>query len=123
MTQYIITIQKSTHHKKWSLLKRGETLTLVEKVGDGHLGARVGLWLNGKKIAYCSGGGYDMRGTNIGSYLSTLPNAQKIMKKAYVAKCYGVHYSESKKRYYVDGACGLSSMEAVFGVSVRSFKA
>lgn len=116
----VITITKSKRHKKWSILKRDESITLIEKVSDGPNGARVGLWLNGKRVAYCSGGGYDMRHTNVANYLATLPDAQKILKKA----CgeYGVFYSESTKRYGMDGACGYSSVEAAFGVNISSMR-
>lgn len=120
MEKYAITITRS-ERKPWSVLDNTTVLSLIEKVGDGPNGLRVGLWQYGNKVAYCSGGGYDMRGTNLASYLSTLPNAQEVMRIAHENKVYGVHFSTDKNRYWANGACG--TVEDIFGVSVSSMKA
>jgi hypothetical protein len=114
----IYTIER-TKNGGPSVLKTGDRLTVVVRVGDGPSGARVALLHRGQKMAYCSGGGYDMTGTVFADFLETLPTAQRTLKAAHERGAYGVRQGAGGGRFMCDGACGLSSVEAAFGVRVR----
>jgi hypothetical protein len=80
---------------------------LQVKYADGYNGARIGLWENGKRVAYAGGGGYDMTGKVFGNWLA-LNYQNNLRTSAQVKMQYGV--SENGKSVILDGACGIDSM-------------
>lgn len=83
------------------------------------------LYVNGVKQHSCCGGGYDMTGTVIGNFIQS--NFPEQIKKLRSDKFYGLTFSKVYKnrsyrrfkrysegmKFYVDGACGSSSMEDI----------
>ena len=67
------------------------------------------LYVNGKKVSSCNGGGYDMSGSCIGDWMEK--NFQNEMKKLNPNEYYGMMIFDNK--VVVDGACGFSSMERI----------
>jgi hypothetical protein len=67
------------------------------------------LYVDGKKVASCNGGGYDMQGTALGNWLEK--EFQEQLKTLVITKYYGLTEYEGVR--YLDGACGFSSMEKV----------
>lgn len=105
---------------------------------------RLTAW-NGvqKKVAYCSGGGYDMKGTVLGKWmqefftddikkLSSSTGSRDTWKRDNNT-FYGVNFYDRKRRkfrknykqgyeYWLDGGCGFSCMETIlkqFGIALR----
>lgn len=72
------------------------------------------LYYNNNKVAYCSGGGYDMRGTVIGNLIAKLFSKEIIENKSELENknLYGLNYTEDN-RFYIDGACGFNSMSYI----------
>jgi hypothetical protein len=76
------------------------------------------LFVDGKKVSSCNGGGYDMRGTCFGSWLEK--QFSEDIKKLDVTHFYGIREYEGKR--YLDGACGFNSMRSIakaLGYQVR----
>lgn len=90
------------------------------------------LWVRGKKVSYCNGGGYDMAGTTLGMYIMAeyQDRLLKIKDRAHRIynsnnlndnpidpsnNLYGMTLNIIKEKASVslDGACGMSSMEKV----------
>lgn len=88
----------------------------------------VSLWVDGKKVSSCNGGGYDMKGTALGDWimkqfpeeLKKLPAHNGADNTGY----YGLRFWDTEKKEYVsvynpnckvilDGGCGFSSIERV----------
>jgi hypothetical protein len=67
------------------------------------------LWVEGKKVAWCKGGGYDMVGTCLGDYIAM--TFQDKLKTLNPAEFSGL--IENKGRILCDGGCGFSSMEYI----------
>jgi hypothetical protein len=67
------------------------------------------LYVDGKKVSSCNGGGYDMRGTCFGSWLEK--EFSEGIKNLDMSQFYGMREYEGKR--YLDGACGLDSMRAI----------
>jgi len=86
------------------------------------------LWIDGKKVASCNGGGYDMQGTCFGDYIAN--NYQDRLQKLNanygsndkIKGFYGLIISKEGKRLNkyrpgarvsLDGACGFSSIKTI----------
>ena len=67
------------------------------------------LYVNGKKVTSCNGGGYDMKGTCLGDWIEK--EFQEEVKKLDPKKFYGLMEYDGKM--IVDGACGFNSMERI----------
>jgi hypothetical protein len=67
------------------------------------------LYVDGKKVASCNGGGYDMQGTCLGEWLEK--QFAEGIKGLDVSQFYGISEYEGKR--YLDGACGFDSMRAI----------
>jgi hypothetical protein len=67
------------------------------------------LYVDGKKVASCSGGGYDMQGSCFGDWLEK--QFKEEIKTLDVDKYYGL--SEYNGVRHLDGTCGLSSMRNI----------
>ncbi len=90
------------------------------------------LWVDSQKVASCNGGGYDMQGTVLGTWLQRyFPNKLKTLPTNYGSNddnkgFYGLSFHAPKSEKYdrhhkyqdgdsmsLDGACGFSSMERI----------
>jgi len=89
------------------------------------------LYVGGRKVSSCNGGGYDMEGTALGNWI--MANFQDKLKKLpsnygsgdnkegfyglgfYNSKTNKLQHRWSKnvKQAYIDGACGLSSVKDI----------
>ena len=82
------------------------------------------LYQNKKKVTFCKGGGYDMKGTCLGDWLKI--NYEDRLKKLCSSDFYGLKFITvtngkhiSQKLYSpgckvsLDGSCGWSSMESI----------
>lgn len=70
------------------------------------------LYVNGKKVSSCNGGGYDMSGVCISDWMEK--EFQDGLKALDAEKYYGLRkYDDGDDVMYVDGACGFSSMERI----------
>ena len=98
------------------------------------------LWQRGQKVASCNGGGYDMIGTVFAQWLCNnyMDRLEKLPKfitiRGYKTELYGLSHYDSKRhkylkrkgkntRTYVDGACGISSVERIAkaaGISITN---
>lgn len=77
------------------------------------------LYVDGKKVSCCNGGGYDMKGTAFGDWLQK--EFQTELKKLNPNDFSGIRVYDEK--LYLDGACGYSSMERIvnaLGYSLKS---
>ncbi len=105
---------------KWTVSKASETYGYTI----------VSLWIDGRKVSTCSGGGYDMEGTCFGewiqasflSYLQKLKPNYGSMDKAKGFYGLSIWRNGRAVRAYkkgdkvsLDGACGFSSMERILG--------
>lgn len=63
----------------------------------------------GIKVGYCSGGGYDMRGTVLAQFMSR--EFWGSIKMLDPSLHYGIYEKGNKK--WINGSCGLSSMEHI----------
>ncbi len=68
------------------------------------------LWVDGRKVSSCNGGGYDMKGTALAEWMQEKKFKEEI-KKLDPEKYYGLSEYEGKR--YLDGACGFNCMTAV----------
>lgn len=76
------------------------------------------LYVNGKKVSACTGGGYDMQGTVFGDWIEK--EFQNEIKKLDPDEYYGMRIYDNKVT--IDGACGFSSVESIvkaLGYKVR----
>ena len=93
------------------------------------------LWVDGRKVASCNGGGYDMKGTSLGNWLEkSLDLFPGIVKLAAGSNhignkkgtFYGLAYYDKTARKWrkhykegysvvLDGGCGFSCMENILG--------
>ena len=91
----------------------------------------VSLYVDGNKVSSCNGGGYDMKGTALGDYITdTFQDKLRKLPSNYGSSdnkegFYGLAFYNSKtkkrqhrwsknvKRAYIDGACGMSSVEKI----------
>lgn len=97
------------------------------------------LWVDGKKVSSCNGGGYDMNGTCLADWMDTEhPDKLTRLRANYGSGDNGtgfyglVHWNKrTKKRQkraskhtktYLDGACGFSAMERVLNKLGHSLK-
>ncbi len=86
------------------------------------------LWVDGRKVESCNGGGYDMQGTCLADYLMSEYKNRIIKLKAQYGSLdkgkgfYGLTYwknGKAKRAYHkgvsvsLDGACGFSSIERI----------
>jgi hypothetical protein len=66
------------------------------------------LYVDGRKVSSCNGGGYDMKGTAFGNWVEVAFQDKlqelKLDPKVY----YGLSFYKDK--YHIDGACGFSSV-------------
>ena len=69
----------------------------------------VTLRVDGRKVAQECGGGYDMQGAALGTYITEA--YQDALKTLDPAKFYGLREWDGKMR--IDGACGMSSVERI----------
>jgi len=67
------------------------------------------LYVDGKKVSSCKGGGYDMSGTCLGEWMEK--NFQTELKTLDINSYYGVR--EYEGNICLDGGCGFSSMEKI----------
>jgi len=67
------------------------------------------LYVEGKKVASCNGGGYDMKGTCFGDWIEK--EFQEQLKTLNLDEFYGLQEYDGKR--ILDGACGFSSMERI----------
>ncbi len=112
-------------------MKFNETLTFKYTTSKGRetYGYTIcSLWIRGKKVASCNGGGYDMKGVVFAEYLKTEYEGRisrlKILRSN---DFYGLSFMKrlksgkyrSLKRYSeraivsLDGTCGMSAMERI----------
>jgi len=84
------------------------------------------LYVDGKRVASCNGGNYDMMGTSLGEWIAkTFGNE---LKKLSAKQFYGLFFvlrQDGQTKYvdtyvpgasvYVDGACGLECMWKILG--------
>jgi len=86
----------------------------VSKARDTYGYNIVTLKVNGKKVAQCDGGGYDMTGTCLGNWMEK-HFKKELLKFKYNkdgrSDFYGLRLY--KGRPYIDGACGFSSVERI----------
>lgn len=102
------------------------------------------LYADGEKVASCNGGGYDMRGTALGKYLTEsfrdrfLAIADRAKRTLYTGSdkvtknddgLYGFSIIADEKgnpvKAHIDGACGQTSVEkiaAAAGITLTSTK-
>lgn len=80
------------------------------------------LYIDGRKVGRCNGGGYDLVGTVFAEWL------QNAFAKRIVLlpenRYYGLHVQEDGG-FYLDGACGIESMERIakaIGVTWREIQ-
>lgn len=77
------------------------------------------LWIDGYKVASCSGGGYDMKGTCLGDWLQNeFQNRLKqivlpVLQQGDRSTFYGSGWNKEKNSVYCDGAAGFSSMRRI----------
>ncbi len=79
------------------------------------------LYVDGKKVASCNGGGYDMKGTVLANWVeSVFYEELKKLKPAdfYGLSIYNKNYKRLKQfrpgaRLVLDGACGFPSIERI----------
>jgi hypothetical protein len=67
------------------------------------------LYVDGKKVASCNGGGYDMQGTCFGDWLEK--EFSEGIKNLDIDQFYGIREYDGKR--HLDGACGFDSMRAI----------
>ncbi len=80
------------------------------------------LYVDGKKVTSCNGGGYDMIGTCLGDWIEK--EFREELKSLDVDKYYGLREYEGKR--YLDGGCGFSSMKSIIealGYTLRKLSA
>lgn len=68
------------------------------------------LKVNLKKVSSCMGGGYDMKGTNLGNWIEK--EFQEELKTLDPRKYYGMSYDEDGT-VILNGSCGVISMELI----------
>ncbi len=80
------------------------------------------LWVDGRKVSSCNGGGYDMKGTALANWIQE--KFKEEVKKLNSAKYYGLHFYNKKTRkhhdrfrkgysFWLDGACGFDSIKRI----------
>lgn len=69
------------------------------------------LYVDGKKVTSCNGGGYDMQGTCFGDWIEN--TYQEQLKTLDPKEYYGMRVYDDSEKIYCDGACGFSSMERI----------
>ncbi len=94
------------------------------------------LYVDGKKVSSCNGGGYDMKGTALADYIeaayqdrlvriasranTTYSKEKQLVRSEKPNRLYGMYaYAKDTKkprRVTIDGACGMSSVEAIMKV-------
>lgn len=67
------------------------------------------LYVGGKKVSSCNGGGYDMKGTAFGDWIEK--QFQSELKKLNPSDFYGMRVYDGE--VVLDGACGFSSIERI----------
>jgi len=92
---------------KWGISRGRDT--------DGY--TTCGLYANGRKMASCSGGGYDLRGTVFGDFLEK-EFQPELLKMPREGRLYGSRLltDKGKEKISLDGACGQECMEQVIRV-------
>jgi len=76
------------------------------------------LYVDGKKVTSCKGGGYDMEGTCLGEWMEK--EFQEELKSIDMNNFYGLREYDGIR--YLDGACGFSSMERIANALGYKFK-
>jgi len=91
------------------------------------------LWVNGRKVSSCNGGGYDMNGTSLGLFIAdrysdrllALDIPMNRRNGEDIREYYGLSYHDPKYQTrsnvptetetipHIDGACGFSSVERI----------
>lgn len=86
------------------------------------------LWVDGHKVAFCDGSGYDMQGTCLADYLMNEYRDRIIKLRAQYGSLdkgkgfYGLYYwknGKTKRTYHkgvsvkIDGSCGFSDIERI----------
>lgn len=69
------------------------------------------LYVDGRKVAKTTGGGYDMKGTVLGDWVGEAFQDELQRLKLDRKEYYGLSFYEGK--YYIDGACGFSSVQKI----------
>jgi len=76
------------------------------------------MYIDGKKVSSCNGGGYDMKGTCFGDWIEK--TYQEQLKTLNPKEYYGMRVYDDSEKIYCDGACGFSSMkEIVNGLGLK----